>query len=125
MSTPCALATWCTRPAPYVGIYKPMYRGNEKTRQIEIIGTTQAYLDVINLDVAEGRAWTELEAERGRPVVVIGRTVARKLFPEGDYLGKDVRIEAQSFRVIGVLRERGKKLGNDLDAKALVPVESI
>jgi len=111
--------------APYLGLYKPVYRGNEKSRQVEIIGTTQTYLDVINLDVVEGRVWTTLEAERGRPVVVLGRTVIRKLFPEGDYLGKEVRIEQHRFRIIGVLRERGKKLGNDLDAKALLPAETV
>jgi putative ABC transport system permease protein len=110
--------------APYLGLYKPMYRGDEKTKRVEIIGTTQTYLDAIHLDVAEGRGWTDLEAERGRQVVVIGRTIARRLFPEGDYLGKEVRIEAQPFRVIGVLRERGKKLGNDLDAKALIPSQA-
>jgi putative ABC transport system permease protein len=111
--------------APYVGLYKPMVRGDERTRRVEVIGTTQTYMDVIGLDVVEGRMWTELEAERGRPVVVIGRTVARKLFPEGRYLGKEVRIEQHLFRVIGVLRERGKKLGNDLDAKALVPLDAL
>jgi putative ABC transport system permease protein len=110
--------------APYLGLYKPMYRGDERTKRIEIIGTTQSYLDAINLDVVEGRPWTDVEAERGRAVVVIGRTIAKSLFPEGDYLGKDVRIEAHSFRIIGVLRERGKKLGNDLDAKALVPSQT-
>jgi len=104
--------------APYLGLYKPMSRGDE------IIGTTQTYLDAIHLDVAEGRGWTDLEAERGRQVVVIGRTIARRLFPQGDYLGKEVRIEAQPFRVIGVLNERGKKLGNDLDAKALIPSQA-
>ena len=100
-------------------------RGDERTRQVEIIGTTLAYLDVIQLDVVEGRAWTEFEAARGRAVVVIGRTIARKLFPEGDYLGREVRIEQQPFRVIGLLKERGTKLGNDLDAKALIPEESM
>jgi len=110
--------------APYLGLYKPMYRGEERTRRVEIIGTTQDYFQAINLDVSEGRAWTEFEAERGRKVVVIGRTVAKRLFPEGDYLGKDVRIETHSFRVIGVLRERGKKLGNDLDLKALIPSQT-
>jgi putative ABC transport system permease protein len=110
--------------APYLGLYKPMYRGDERTRRVEIIGTTQDYFQAINLDVVEGRAWTELEAERGRKVVVIGRTVAKRLFPQGDYLGQEVRIEAHSFRIIGVLRERGKKLGNDLDAKALIPSQT-
>jgi putative ABC transport system permease protein len=111
--------------APYLGIYKPIYHGDEKSRRIEIVGTNQAYLDVINLDVVEGRLWTELEAERGWPVVVLGRTVIENLFPEGDYLGREVRIDQHRFRVIGVLRERGKKLGNDLDAKALVPAQSL
>ncbi|HZM14877.1 MAG TPA: ABC transporter permease [Candidatus Krumholzibacteria bacterium] len=111
--------------APYLGIYKPVYYGNEKSRQVEIIGTTQTYLEVINLDVSEGRLWTDFEAERGRPVVILGRTVIHKLFPEGSYLGREVRIENHRFTVIGVLRERGKKLGNDLDAKALVPAQAL
>jgi putative ABC transport system permease protein len=110
--------------APYLGLYKPMYRGDERTRRVEIIGTTQDYFQAINLDVVEGRAWTDLEAQRGRKVVVIGRTVAKRLFPQGDHLGQEVRIEAHSFRIIGVLRERGKKLGNDLDAKALIPSQT-
>ena len=111
--------------APYLGISKPIYYGNEKSRRVEIVGTTHAYLEVINLDVATGRLWTEFEAERGRPVVILGRTILDKLFPEGDYLGREVRIEAHRFTVIGALRERGKKLGNDLDAKALVPAQSL
>jgi len=110
--------------APYLGLYKPMYRGEEKTRRVEIIGTTQSYLDAIHLDVAEGRPWSDVEAERGRAVVIVGRTIAKRLFPEGDYLGKDVKIENQSFRIIGILKERGKKLGNDLDAKALIPSQT-
>ena len=111
--------------APYLGLYKPIYHGNEKSRRVEIIGTTHAYMEVINLDVAAGRLWTEFEAERGRPVVILGRTIIDKLFPDGDYLGRDVRIENHRFQVIGALRERGKKLGNDLDAKALVPAQSM
>jgi putative ABC transport system permease protein len=111
--------------APYIGLYKPVMRGSEKTRQVEIIGTTLTYLDVIHLDVVEGRPWTDFEAERGRQVAVIGRTVAQKLFPEGDYLGRDVRIDQQPFRVIGILKERGKKLGNDLDAKMLIPEQTM
>ncbi len=111
--------------APYLGVYKPIYHGSERSRRVEIVGTTHAYLQVINLDVAEGRLWTEFEAERGRPVAILGRTVVDKLFPDGDYLGREVRIEQHRFQVIGVLRERGKKLGNDLDAKALVPAQSL
>ncbi len=111
--------------APYLGLYKPVYHGSERSRQVEIIGTTQTYLDVINLDVVQGRVWTDLEAERGRPVVVLGRTVIDKLFPDGEFLGREVRIEQHRFQVIGMLRERGKKLGNDLDAKALVPAEAV
>ena len=41
--------------APYLGIYKPIYYGSERSRRIEIIGTTHAYLEVINFDVQEGR----------------------------------------------------------------------
>jgi putative ABC transport system permease protein len=111
--------------APYLGLFKPIRRGGESSRNVEIIGTTSAYLAVINLDISEGRGWTDLEAERRRPVVVLGRTVIEKLFPEGDYLGRDVLIDNHRFQVIGVLKERGKKLGNDLDAKALVPAETL
>ena len=111
--------------APYLGLYKPIHRGSETTKNVEIIGTTTSYLNVINLDVAEGRAWTDVEAERRNAVVVLGRTITNKLFPDGGYLGREVLIDKHLFEVIGVLKERGKKLGNDLDAKALLPAETM
>jgi putative ABC transport system permease protein len=110
--------------APYWGLYRPIERGGEKTRRCEIIGTTQAYMDVVRLELATGRTWTDDEAERRRPVAILGQTIVTKLFPEGDPIGKEVRIEGQPYKVIGTLKQRGKKLGNDPNLKALIPASA-
>jgi len=107
--------------APYLGLYRPIERGGERTKRCEIIGTTQSYMDVIRLELGTGRVWTDEESEHNRAVVVLGQTIVDKLFPAGDPLGKEVRIEGHPYRVIGTLKQRGKKLGNDPNLKALIP----
>ena len=54
-----------------------------KTRSassVNIVGTTEAYLQTSGVDVAQGRFLTAADAEGGQPVCVIGSDVATNLF---------------------------------------------
>src|SRR3712207_7618927 len=46
------------------------------------------------------------EASRGVPVVVLGKDVAERLFPDVSPLGRDIRIAGLPYRVVGVLEEQ-------------------
>lgn len=93
-----------------------------RSREVALIGATAAFAEVRRLTVARGSFLPEGESRRGRPVAVLGDTLARELFPGRSPLGEVVRIGAWRFRVIGVLEPTGTQLGMNVDEVVVVPV---
>jgi predicted permease len=50
----------------------------------------QNYFDLLKIPLVEGRLWDEAETSRGARVAVINRTMARKFWPAGDAIGKQL-----------------------------------
>jgi len=96
----------------------------ERRRQVAVIGTTHELMAIRKLTVASGRYLPAGEMTRGQAVAVLGRTVARELFPGVDPVGQVIRIGDWRMRVIGVTGPRGVQVGLDLDDVVVVPVAS-
>lgn len=99
-----------------------MVAGNQNwTSRVE--GTTPSSFTISSLDVEDGRVLNERDlVSRGR-VAVIGKTVADSLFPEGNPVGKIMRINKAPFQVIGVLKNKGQgSMGMDQDDVVYVPL---
>ncbi|MGH7483057.1 MAG: ABC transporter permease [Longimicrobiales bacterium] len=75
-------------------------------------------------EVGRGRLFNALEDRLGVPVVVLGSETAATLFGARDPLGRSVRINAERFRVIGILEEQGSLFGESLDNRAVAPSRS-
>jgi putative ABC transport system permease protein len=91
-----------------------------------IEGVTPEYLTARDLTIASGRMFDDREARQGRKVLVIGQTVARELFGEGDPLGKRVRVRTVPFEVVGVLASKGQSgFGQDQDDVVLGPLSAV
>ena len=96
-----------------------------KTRSasfVNIVGTTEAYLQTSGVGVAQGRFLTAADAEGNQPVCIIGSDVATNLFRGESPLGERIKIEDQSFQVVGVLEKQGTMLGWSLDNRVIVPI---
>ena len=91
-----------------------VYYRSERTKQLNIFGSTANYPDVGRVDVVEGRFFTPGETRRRTSVVVLGQTPAQALFPNTDPIGKRVRVGNQRYRVIGVLDETASPGGFDM-----------
>ncbi|HEX8673930.1 MAG TPA: ABC transporter permease [Longimicrobium sp.] len=91
---------------------------------VNIIGASANFFNVRDLKIARGRTYTESEADRGVPVVVLGEEVAKKLFEGLPVLGKEVRIQGSPFRVIGVMEEQGSLFGMSMDRMVVAPIRS-
>jgi macrolide transport system ATP-binding/permease protein len=76
--------------------------------------------------LARGVFFTEEDLKGYAPVIVLGQTVARNLFPAGeDPVGRYVLVKNVPFEVIGVLRPKGASaFGSDMDDVALVPLST-
>jgi len=81
---------------------------------------------VVNLHVQSGRWMNESDQTHNASVVVLGHDTAETIFPTNlDPIGKEVEIEGQPFRVIGVLEERKNALTggkNPDDNIAIMPL---
>ncbi len=80
---------------------------NNHNWKTSLVGTRSAYVPARDWSVSLGRNFSEAEVESAAKVALIGRTVARKLSPEHQVLGKMIRVQNVPFRVVGVLAEKG------------------
>ena len=94
-----------------------LYYDGERTKALNILGSTENYADVFHIDVEMGRFFTQSELRHRRRVVVIGQTAFQALFPNIDPIGRTVRLDSQPYTVIGVLGPRpspgGLNVGQD------------
>jgi putative ABC transport system permease protein len=83
------------------------YRG-ERTTMMSVLGATEQFAAVNFVKLSVGRFFTEPEVQHRRRVVVLGDSPYQALFaPAGlDPIGKQVRIGAIEYTVIGILAKR-------------------
>ena len=101
--------------------------GTHKIQNTILNGSTSEVTKVIDVNLLEGRMWTESEEVHRADVVVLGHDAAEDLFPGESPLGKDVECEGDVFTVIGVLDKQPKPFGsgrNTQDNSAYFPLET-
>ncbi len=99
--------------------------GSHKIQNTIIYGDTTAVKVTADIEMLEGRMWTEFEEEHSSSVVVLGHDAAEDLFPDESPLGKDVECSGNVFTVIGVLDVQPQPFGsgrNTQDNSAYFPV---
>jgi putative ABC transport system permease protein len=91
-----------------------------------VTGTTPDYFLIRNWPMRSGAALTDQDIEGGTKVMVLGQTVADKLFgPNSDPIGLTVRVGSTPFSVIGVAAEKGQSSsGQDYDDAAFIPMST-
>ncbi|MGA2241690.1 MAG: ABC transporter permease [Verrucomicrobiota bacterium] len=111
---------------PTVDINAALKYKNRSASGVTVIGTTEAYVNTSGVGVAQGRFLSAADAEGGRPVCVIGAQVATNLFQKESPLGNKIKIEAQSYEVVGVLEKQGSFLGLfSLDNQVIIPLKQL
>jgi putative ABC transport system permease protein len=90
-----------------------------------IMGVTPAYLDVRDLSVSRGEAFTAQDVEATARVALLGETVVRNLFGDADPIGQVFRIKNVPFTVAGVLAAKGQSpTGQDQDDVIIIPIST-
>jgi len=113
--------------APVVRARSQVIHGNRNWVPMYIYGTTPSFLHVRDWEeLAEGEMFSDRDVRNGSKVCVIGQKILRELFSGESPLGKEVRIQNVSFRVIGVLSAKGANMmGMDQDDIVLAPWTTI
>ncbi len=89
-----------------------------------VTGTSPEYFEIRSWPADQGAVFSQSDLDGGTKVVVLGATVATKLFgANGSAVGHTVRIGHTPFTVIGVLAKKGQSaMGQDYDDAAFIPV---
>lgn len=97
-------------------------RKQEVLSGVRMIAASYEYNIIQKVDIENGRYFSLLECENGRPVVVIGSTIASELFGDLNPVGKQIQVNGQNCNVIGVCTKEGKSiLNNSSDERIFVP----
>lgn len=94
--------------------------------QTSVVGIWPDYAATQNWTMASGSFITRTDVRGYAPVIVLGQTVAKSLFPDGDDpVGRYVLVKNVPFEVVGVLAGKGaNSFGSDMDNTALVPLST-
>ena len=99
-------------------------RGAEIIEDVPVDGATANIVDIDNLDVADGRYFTDTENDAAMRVAYVGADVANKLFPSGNAVGGEISIAGLPYRVIGVAAAKGTVFGVPQDNFITVPIKT-
>jgi putative ABC transport system permease protein len=87
-----------------------------------INGVSLDYPAIRNWTTSEGDFFTDADVTTSRKVAVLGATVVKYLFPNGDAVGAQIQIGKVPFTVVGVMQAKGQNAGGtDQDDAVLVP----
>jgi putative ABC transport system permease protein len=88
----------------------------------QIQGSTPEFFALRSWPVEAGRVLEPAEVDGAAKVAVIGQTVADKLFPGRDPIGRTIRVKNVPFTVVGLLIGKGQSpWGQDYDDTVIVP----
>lgn len=99
-------------------------KGNDRSVNVSIMGCNEKMQDIITINLQQGRFLNKEEASSGRRVAVLGYGVAKKLFADINPLGKTIKINQSSHRVVGFTKKTGQLIGFNLDELVYVPSKS-
>jgi putative ABC transport system permease protein len=87
-----------------------------------LLGVTTYYEFVHSQYVDRGRWISDVDMSERSNICIIGVDVARALFPYEDPLDKELKIQGDNYRVVGVMEPLGNFFGQSRDNSVFIPI---
>ena len=91
----------------------------------QVWGTSASYDQTHDMKLKEGRFFDDEDDRRRAKIIVLGATVAQKLFGSELAVDKRVRVNGVPMRVVGVRQTLGRLGGEDMDDHVFVPINTV
>jgi putative ABC transport system permease protein len=98
--------------------------GYESLRDVRIEGIEPVIGEIEKIDIAQGRFFTNTENNNAMRVAYVGADIANKLFPQGDALGGEIKIQGIPYRIIGIQTAKGTVFGQPQDSFIWLPIKT-
>lgn len=94
----------------------------ESSSDSQVRGWTPSMGRIYDLDVVNGRSISEADEQSATQVVVIGNDILENLVGATDPLGKEIRVDGDTYTIVGVGKKEGKTLGQSRDNWVMMPI---
>ncbi|HAQ64970.1 MAG TPA: ABC transporter [Bacteroidales bacterium] len=110
-------------PAAYLlGTSSNIKYKSKSLEDVSVLACSHEYYKLRAMEFARGRYFSPVESQNGRPVIVLGGSLAEKLFKDEEAIGKTIKVLGRKVEVIGILKKEGSAIGESLDDQAVMPV---
>ncbi|MCQ2063377.1 MAG: ABC transporter permease [Fibrobacter sp.] len=117
-------ATYINAVSPMITVSGQAIVGNNNS-PTQLSGVSSDYLKIRNYEIEDGVMFDD-DADRMAKVCVIGQSVIKNLFPEGNPIGKTIRYKSIPLKVIGTLKLKGSgDFGQDQDDVIFTPYQTV
>ncbi|MFT6946371.1 MAG: putative ABC transport system permease protein [Vicingaceae bacterium] len=99
------------------------YQSEKTNPNIFVFGVDDNYFETSGYEIERGRNFSETEIRYGSHVVIIGKDIQKKLFPNKENpIDKLISVGPGKYRIIGVLESKGSSMGFSGDKNAFIPI---
>lgn len=107
-----------------VNVAEAKYKKTSK--KVTLYGVTSSYETVYNTKAESGRWFNKTEEEKSERIILLGPKIAEELLGKVDPINKSILLNGQSYKVIGVLEEKGGGFGGpSFDSYVYIPLETL
>ena len=98
--------------------------GANTLQAVSIQGMQPVIAQIDNIEILEGRYFTEAENNNAVRVAFIGTDIAENLFPQGGAIGSEIQISGIPYRIIGIRVPKGTVFGQPQDNFIQIPINT-
>jgi len=108
----------------FFGFNRTVQFENNRAENTQILATGHDLINTWNLNIANGRYFTESESKSGANMAILGDEISHRLFESINPVGKTIKITGHKFLVIGVYEKQGQDMfGTSMDKRIHIPVK--
>jgi putative ABC transport system permease protein len=94
-------------------------RGNAK-----LVGVNEKFPEIRDHELISGRFFTKWHVEQRSKVAVLGYNIGKGLMGGRSPVGRYISLNGESYRIVGVLGQKGMGNAEDIDEKIIIPYTS-
>jgi putative ABC transport system permease protein len=98
--------------------------GTESSNNTVIRGWTPSMIEVADQEITSGRAITEVDDQTASKIAIVGTDIVENLLGDIDPVGQEIRVQGETYTVVGVGKKQGKTLGQSQDNWVAIPLSS-